>query len=136
MAKLSVEDMTEIIASKTSSEIGEIARALREKFGVNLPSPPTTPPTMQKQAETGIRASHQPIYSTPTKTEFDIVLTKISHKKIQTISEVRLVTGCGLKEAKDMVEAVPVTIKTNVGLVEAQLIQGRLEALGATVELK
>ena len=70
------------------------------------------------------------------KTEFDVVLAAIGDKKINVIKEVRAITGLGLKEAKDMVEAAPKAVKEGVSKDEAEEIKGKLEAAGATVELK
>ena len=70
------------------------------------------------------------------KTEFDVILTSFGDKKINVIKEVRTLTGLGLKEAKDLVEAAPKAVKEGVSKDEAEEIKGKLEAAGASVELK
>ncbi|HEX28484.1 TPA: 50S ribosomal protein L7/L12, partial [Candidatus Poribacteria bacterium] len=70
------------------------------------------------------------------KTEFDVVLASFGDKKIQVIKEVRAITGLGLKEAKEKVESAPTTIKEGISKEEAEQIKERLEAVGATVEIK
>ncbi len=70
------------------------------------------------------------------KTEFDVVMTSFGEKKINVIKEVRAITGLGLKEAKDLVESAPKAVKEGVSKAEAEDIKGKLEAAGATVELK
>ena len=70
------------------------------------------------------------------KTEFDVVLTAAGDKKINVIKEVRAITGLGLKEAKDLVEGAPKTVKEGVNKAEAETLKKKLEDVGATVELK
>jgi large subunit ribosomal protein L7/L12 len=70
------------------------------------------------------------------QTEFDVILAKFGEKKIEVIKEVRAITGLGLKEAKDLVEGAPKTVKEAVSKDEAAKLKAKLEAVGATVELK
>ncbi|OGW92302.1 MAG: 50S ribosomal protein L7/L12 [Omnitrophica bacterium RIFCSPHIGHO2_02_FULL_63_14] len=123
------EKMQEIIQSiETMSvlELNELVKALEEKFGVSAAAPAAA-------AGAGAGAAAAPVEE---KTSATIVLTSAGANKIQVIKEIRAITTLGLKEAKDLVDAAPKTVKENVPVKEAEAIKKTLETAGATVELK
>ena len=113
------------IGGLTVFELSDLVKALEEKFGVTAAAP------MAMSAPTGGAAP-----AAEEKTTFTVVLTATGDKKIQVIKEVRAVTNLGLKEAKDLVEGAPRSVKENVSKDEAEAIKNKLEAVGAKVELK
>src|SRR5208283_5378811 len=127
MAVLTNEEILEAIASKTVLEVSELVKAMEEKFGVTAAAP------MAMAA--GPAAAAAP--AAEEKTEFTVVLKSYDDaKKIPVIKEVRTITGLGLKEAKDLVEAGGKTLKENVSKEEAAKIKQQLEAAGAVVEIQ
>jgi large subunit ribosomal protein L7/L12 len=108
-------------------ELSKLVSALEERLGVSAAAPAAMA-AAPAQAEAAEAAEEQ--------TEFDVVLTDAGAKKIAVIKEVRAITGVGLKEAKDLVEAAPKAIKEGASKEEAEELKERLEAAGATVELK
>ena len=125
MADLS--KIVEDLSSLTVLEAAELSKMLEEKWGVSAAAP------VAAAAGPGAGAAAEEIEE---KTEFDVVLTAIGDKKINVIKEVRAVTGLGLKEAKDLVEGAPKTVKEGAAKAEAEEIKKKLEEVGATVELK
>ena len=125
MADLSkiVEDLSNL----TVLEAAELSKMLEEKWGVAA----AAPVAVAAAAGGGGEAA-----AVEEKDEFDVVLTAAGEKKINVIKEVRGITGLGLKEAKDLVESAPKAVKEAVSKAEAEEIKGKLEAAGATVELK
>ena len=121
------EEILDTIANMSVMDVVELVSAMEEKFGVSAASVAAAP-----AAATGGDASE----SVEEKDEFNVVLTSFGDKKVGVIKAVRGITGLGLKEAKDLVEAAPSLIKEGVTKDEAQKIQKELEAVGATVELK
>ena len=105
-------------------EAAELSKLLEEKWGVSAAAP----------AAAAVVAVAGP--AAEAKTEFDVVLAAAGDKKIEVIKEVRTITGLGLKEAKDLVEAAPKPLKTGVAKAEAEEMKKKLEAVGAKVELK
>lgn len=128
MSKLSVEEMVEAIGALTLIEAADLVKALEEKFGVSAAAPVAVAAAVGAGAGAAEAADE--------KTEFDVILTGFGDKKINVIKEVRAITGLGLKEAKDLVEAGGKPVKEKVSKEEAAKIKGQLEAAGATVELK
>ena len=127
MAELTNEQILDAIASKTVLEISELVKAMEEKFGVTAAAP------MVMAA--GPAAAAAP--AVEEKTEFTVVLKSYdAAKKIPVIKEVRTITGLGLKEAKDLVEAGGKTLKENVSKEEAAKIKAQVEAAGAVVEIQ
>ncbi|HID55778.1 TPA: 50S ribosomal protein L7/L12 [Candidatus Poribacteria bacterium] len=132
---LSKEEIIEAISNMTVLELSELVKALEEKFGVTASAPvmmgpmPGMPGAVAGETAEAAEAEEE-------KTEFDVVLTSFGDKKIQVIKEVRAITGLGLKEAKEKVESAPTTIKEGIPKEEAEQIKERLEAVGATVEIK
>jgi large subunit ribosomal protein L7/L12 len=119
------EDVLSYLETATMVEISELIGDIEEKFGVTAAAPVAV---AAAPAEGGAAAEE--------KTEFDVVLASVGDKKINVIKEVRAITGLGLKEAKEMVEGAPKTIKEAVSKAEADELKSKLEAAGATVEVK
>ena len=122
-----LEKIAEDLSSLTVLEAADLAKLLEEKWGVSA-SAPVAVATAAAGGET----------SNPSeaKTEFSVSLTSVGDKKINVIKEVRAVTGLGLKEAKDLVEAAPSMVKEGVPEAEANEIKAKLEEAGASVEIK
>lgn len=118
--------MIEEIKGLTVLELSELVHALEEEFGVSAAA--MAAPAAGGAAAGGAAAEE--------KTEFDVVMTSFGAEKIKVIKEVRGITGLGLAEAKALVEAVPAKIKEGVSKDEAEDIKGKLEAVGAAVEVK
>lgn len=116
------EQLIEKISNMSVLEVAELVKELEEKFGVSAA------PVAVAGAAAGAAAEE--------KTEFDVVLADAGAKKINVIKEVRGITGLGLKEAKEMVEGAPKTVKEGASKEEAEEIKKKLEAAGAKVELK
>jgi len=112
------------LSTLTVLEAAELSKLLEEKWGVSAAAP----------AAAAVVAVAGP--AAEAKTEFDVVLAAAGDKKIEVIKEVRTITGLGLKEAKDLVEAAPKPLKTGVAKAEAEEMKKKLEAVGAKVELK
>jgi large subunit ribosomal protein L7/L12 len=130
MAGLSKDKLIEAISSLSVIELSELVKALEEKFGVSVASSiaAQTTPAATTTVGSGQIAEE--------KTEFNVVLASMGSSKINVIKIVREVTGLGLKEAKDLVESSPKTLKENVTKVEAEEIKKKLTEAGATVELR
>ncbi|MCO4316812.1 50S ribosomal protein L7/L12 [Phyllobacterium sp. 21LDTY02-6] len=123
LAKI-VEDLSNL----TVLEAAELSKLLEEKWGVSAAAPVAVAAAAGGAAG-GAAAAEE-------KTEFDVVLTDAGANKINVIKEVRAITGLGLKEAKDLVEAAPKPVKEGAAKDEAEKIKAQLEAAGAKVELK
>ena len=121
-----LEKIAEDLSSLTVMEAADLAKLLEDKWGVSASAP------VAVAAVGGGEAAP----ATEAKTEFNVMLTAIGEKKINVIKEVRAVTGLGLKEAKDLVEAAPSMVKEGVPEAEANEIKGKLEEAGASVEVK
>jgi len=122
LAKI-VDDLSKL----TVLEAAELSKLLEEKWGVSAAAP------VAVAAAGGGAAAAAPAEE---KTEFDVVLTEVGAQKINVIKEVRAITGLGLKEAKDLVEAAPKPVKEAVSKADADKFKAQLEAAGAKVELK
>jgi large subunit ribosomal protein L7/L12 len=122
-----LEKLVDDLSSLTVLEAAEIAKMLEEKWGVSAAA------AVAVAAPAGGGAAAAPAEE---QTEFTVVLAAAGDKKIEVIKEVRGVTGLGLKEAKDLVEGAPKTIKEGVAKEEAQKIKAALEKVGAKVDLK
>ncbi len=123
-----IEKIAEDLSALTVLEAADLAKLLEEKWGVSAAAP------VAVAAVTG--GSEASAGAAEEKTEFEVVLTSAGASKINVIKEVRSITGLGLKEAKDLVEAAPKSVKEGASKDEAEEIKGKLEAAGATVELK
>ncbi|MCG7509324.1 50S ribosomal protein L7/L12 [Mesorhizobium retamae] len=119
--------IVEDLSSLTVLEAAELSKLLEEKWGVSAAAP------VAVAAAGGAAAAAAPAEE---KTEFDVILAAAGDKKIEVIKEVRAITGLGLKEAKDLVEAAPKPVKEGVAKADAEKIKAQLEAAGAKVELK
>lgn len=126
---LSREELLDAIGNMTVLDLAEFVKAFEEKFGVTA----AAPVAVAAPGAGGAGAGAAPVEE---KTEFDVVLTGAGDKKIQVIKVVREVTSLGLKEAKDLVDGAPKTVKEAASKEEAQQIKAKLEEQGATVELK
>ncbi len=131
MPEVTKVDVMQFIENMTVLELSELISDLEEKFGVTAAAPMAAVGAIPAGAA-GDAAEAQ----AEEKTEFDVVLTSFGSQKIQVIKVVRAVTGLGLKEAKDLVEAAPKPVKEAIPKEEAEDIKGKLEEVGAEVELK
>ena len=123
---MNVEEVVTMIKGATMVEINELAEKLQEEFGV----------TPMAAMPMGAAAGAAPAAVEEEKTEFNVVITSVGDKKIPVIKAVRQVTDLGLKEAKDLVEALPATVKEGISKADADKVKAVLEEAGATVELK
>ena len=123
-----LEKIADDLSNLTVMEAAELSKMLEEKWGVSAAAP------VAAVAVAG--AGGGEAAAAEEKDSFDVVLTGFGDKKINVIKEVRGVTGLGLKEAKDLVEGVPGTVKEGASKDEAEEIKKKLEEAGATVELK
>ena len=122
---LSNDDILNAIADMSVMDVVELVSAMEEKFGVSAAAAAAAPVAAAEDAGAAEEQS-----------EFDVVLTSFGEKKVAVIKAVRGITGLGLKEAKDMVEAAPTPIKEGVDKAEAEDVKKQLEEAGASVELK
>ena len=123
-------DLSKIVddlSSLTVLEAAELSKMLEEKWGVSAAAPVAVAAAAPGGAAAPVAEE---------KTEFDVVLAAAGDKKINVIKEVRAITGLGLKEAKDLVEAAPKAVKEGIAKAEAEDIKKKLEDAGAKVELK
>lgn len=124
---VSKDDILEAISNMTVMDVVELISAMEEKFGVSAAAAVAAAPAAGGDA--GGAAAEE-------KDEFDVVLTSFGDKKVGVIKAVRGITGLGLKEAKDMVEGTPSTVKEGASKADAEEAKKQLEEAGATVELK
>jgi large subunit ribosomal protein L7/L12 len=129
MAENKVEELMKSIEGMTVIELSDLVKALEEKFDVKA-AMPAMAAMPQGQGGVGAQAAEE------EKSTFDVVLASIGGNKISVIKEVRAMTSLGLKEAKDLVDSAPKTVKDGVAKEEAEQMKKKLEAAGATVELK
>jgi large subunit ribosomal protein L7/L12 len=127
---MSKDDILEAIGNMSVFELSELIEAFKSKFGVTIAAPAAAP------AGGGAAGGAAAAPAVEEKTEFTVVLKAGGEKKIQVIKEIRAITSLGLKEAKDLVEGAPGTVKEGVSKQEAEEIKKKLEAQGAVVELK
>jgi large subunit ribosomal protein L7/L12 len=121
------EDVVEFISNMSVLELAELIKEFEEKFGVSAAAP---------MAVAAAAAPAEGAAAVEEKTEFTVVLASAGDKKINVIKEVRAITALGLKEAKDLVEGAPQTLKDGVSKDEANDIKAKIEAAGGTVEIK
>ena len=124
---LSNEQIIEAIASKSLMEIMDLVKAMEEKFGVSAAAPVAV---AAAPAGGGAAAAAE------EQTEFNVVLASVGANKVNVIKAVRGITSLGLKEAKDLVESAPTTVKEGVSKEEADKMKKDLEEAGASVEIK
>lgn len=130
MATEKLDEMIKSIESMTVLELSDLVKALEEKFGVQANMPMMAAPAAGAGPAAGGAAAQE------EKTSFSVVLANAGANKIAVIKEVRTITSLGLKEAKDLVDAAPKPVKEGASKEEAEEIKKKLEAAGATVELK
>lgn len=123
MAK--IDEVISTVGGLTVLELAELVKKMEEKFGVSAAAP-QMPAAPASPASGGAEV----------KEEFEVVLASTGEKKIQVLKVVREITGLGLKEAKDLVDKTPATVKTGIKKAEAEDIKKKLEAEGAKVEIK
>jgi len=124
---VSKEDILEAIGNMTVLEIVDLISEMEEKFGVTAAAAVAAAPAAAGGGEAGAEEA---------KNEFDVVMSSFGDNKVGVIKVVRGLTGLGLKEAKEMVEGAPATVKEGVATEEAEKMKAELEEAGATVELK
>ena len=122
---LTNEQIVDAVAAKSLMEVMELVKAIEEKFGVTAAAP--------VMMAAGPAAAAAPVEE---QTEFTVVLKAAGEKKVEVIKAVRTITGLGLKEAKDLVESAPATVKDGVNKDDSAKFKKELEAAGATVEIK
>jgi large subunit ribosomal protein L7/L12 len=120
------EEVIDFIANMSVLELSELIKEFEEKFGVSAAAPVAV-------AAAGAVAEAAPVEE---KTEFDVILADIGSEKIKVIKEVRAITGLGLKEAKALVESAPAALKEGTTKEDAEEIKSKIEAVGASVEIK
>ena len=124
---VSKEDILEAISNMTVMEVVDLISDMEEKFGVSAAAAVAAAP---------VAAAGEAAGAAEEKDEFDVVMTSFGGNKVAVIKAVRGITGLGLKEAKEMVEGAPATVKEGVAKAEAEDIQKQLQEAGAEVELK
>jgi len=123
---VSTDEILETISNMTVMEVVDLISAMEEKFGVTAAAAVAAAPAAGGDA--GAAAEEQ--------TEFDVVMTACGENKVKVIKAVRAITGLGLKEAKDLVDGAPASVKEGASKDEAEEIKKQLEEVGASVELK
>lgn len=123
------EELIDAISSMTVLELSQLVKALEERFGVSAAAPVA-------MAVAGPAAEAAPVVEEEEQTEFDVMLTGVGDQKIQVIKVVRELTNLGLREAKEVVDGAPSAVLKAVSKEDAQNAKQKLEAVGATVEVK
>ena len=124
MAKLTAQELIDAIKELTVLELNDLVKACEEEFGVSA------------AAGVVVAAAGPAAEAAEEKTEFDVELTDVGAEKVKVIKVVREITGLGLKEAKDVVDNAPKTLKEGVSKEEAEAIKAKIEEVGAKVTLK
>ncbi len=127
MPEISKEDILEAIAVMPVMEVCDLVKAMEEKFGVSAQAAVAVAAPAAGAAEAS---------AAEEKTEFDVVMASFGANKISVIKVIRVITGLGLKEAKDLVESAPSTVKEAISKDEAEDVKKQLEEAGASVEVK
>jgi len=122
------QEVIDFIKGMTVLELSELVKELEQTFGVSAAAP------VSVAAMPGGAAAEAPVVE--EQTEFSVIITNVGDKKINVIKEVRAITSLGLKEAKDLVEKVPGTVKEGIPKAEAEAVAKQLTEAGATVEIK
>jgi len=129
VANEAIDEIVEKIATLSAMDLADLSKAIQDKFGVSAAAPIAIMPGGMMGGAGGAAEVEE-------QTEFTVVLTVIGEKKIQVIKVVRELTSLGLKEAKDLVEGVPAKVKEGISKDEAEAVKGKLEEVGATIEIK
>ena len=127
MAEVNMESFIDYVENMTVLELSKLVKALEERLGVSAAAP---------VAVAAVAGAAAPAAAAEEKTEFDVILASFGDNKVAVIKEVRGITGLGLKEAKDLVEAAPKAVKEGASKEDAEKIKAQLEAAGAKVEIK
>ncbi|MBE6367548.1 MAG: 50S ribosomal protein L7/L12 [Lentisphaerae bacterium] len=127
MAEVNMESFIDYVENMTVLELSKLVKALEERLGVSAAAP---------VAVAAVAGAAAPAAAAEEKTEFDVILASFGDNKVAVIKEVRAITGLGLKEAKDLVEAAPKALKEGASKEDADKIKAQLEAAGAKVEIK
>ena len=127
MAEVNMESFIDYVENMTVLELSKLVKALEERLGVSAAAP---------VAVAAVAGAAAPAAAAEEKTEFDVILASFGDNKVAVIKEVRAITGLGLKEAKDLVEAAPKALKEGATKEDAEKIKAQLEAAGAKVEIK
>lgn len=121
---ISKDEILDTVSNMTVMEVVDLISAMEEKFGVTAAAP------------VAVVAAAAPAAAVEEQTEFNVIMTSFGEKKVDVIKVIRTITGLGLKEAKDLVEGVPSTVKEAVSKAEAESVKKQLAEAGATVEIK
>ena len=127
MAEVNMESFIDYVENMTVLELSKLVKALEERLGVSAAAP---------VAIAAVAGAAAPAAAAEEKTEFDVILASFGDNKVAVIKEVRAITGLGLKEAKDLVEAAPKALKEGATKEDADKIKAQLEGAGAKVEIK
>ena len=127
MAEVNMESFIDYVENMTVLELSKLVKALEERLGVSAAAP---------VAVAAVAGAAAPAAAAEEKTEFDVILASFGDNKVAVIKEVRAITGLGLKEAKDLVEAAPKALKEGATKEDADKIKAQLEAAGSKVEIK
>lgn len=127
MAEVNMESFIDYVENMTVLELSKLVKALEERLGVSAAAP---------VAVAAVAGAAPAAAAAEEKTEFDVILASFGDNKVAVIKEVRAITGLGLKEAKDLVEAAPKAVKEGATKEDADKIKAQLEAAGAKVEVK
>ena len=127
MAEVNMESFIDYVENMTVLELSKLVKALEERLGVSAAAP---------VAVAAVAGAAPAAAAAEEKTEFDVILASFGDNKVAVIKEVRAITGLGLKEAKDLVEAAPKALKDGASKEDADKIKAQLEAAGAKVEIK
>ena len=127
MAEVNMDAFIDYVENMTVLELSKLVKALEERLGVSAAAP---------VAVAAVAGGAAPAAAAEEKTEFDVILASFGDNKVAVIKEVRAITGLGLKEAKDLVEAAPKALKEGASKEDADKIKAQLEAAGAKVEIK
>jgi len=125
---VSKEEILDAISNMSVLDLSDLIKEMEDKFGVSAAAPVAVAAAPAAGGEAGAAAEE--------KTEFDVILANFGANKVGVIKTVRAITGLGLKEAKDLVESAPSTVKEGVNKEESESIKKQLEEAGATVEVK
>ena len=129
MAETKIQQVIETIEGLTVTELAELVKTLKEKFGVSAPAFMAAGPMPASGAAPAEAKAEE-------QSEFTVTLVSVGDKKIQVLKELRAVTQLGLKEAKDIIDKTPSVVKENVSKEDAAKIKAKLEEVGAKVEVK
>lgn len=125
MSNATIDEIVEKIAGLSAMDLADLSKAIQDKFGVTA----AAPVAVAAVAAGGAAEAEE-------QTEFDVVISAIGDKKIQVIKVVREMTSLGLKEAKELVEGVPAKVKEGISKEDAEVAKGKLEEVGASIEIK